>query len=121
MAIGFTLFHALILLFDNYYTYTVAHLFIPFTGPYSPFWVGLGIIGFYLMLLTSITFYFRKQLGQKNWRRLHYLTFAAYGLATVHGAMAGTDSGSLGIVFLTSGGIVIFLTLYRILATLTHA
>lgn len=115
-AIGFTVFHALVLLFDTYYTYSLIHLLIPFTGPYSPFWVGLGIIGLYIMLLTSVSFYFRKQIGQKNWRKLHYLTFAAYIFATLHGLMAGTDATSMSLMFLVSGAVVVFLTVYRILA-----
>lgn len=117
-ALGMTALHIGALLFDSYYSYTLADLFIPFVGPYRPEWVGLGIIGFYLMFLTTLSFYWRKQLGQKRWRRLHYLTFAAFALVTVHGVMAGTDSGSprMLAVFWGSGLVVLFLTFYRILA-----
>lgn len=117
-ALGMTALHIGVLLFDSYYSYTLADLFIPFVGPYRPEWVGLGIIGFYLMFLTTLSFYWRKQLGQKRWRRLHYLTFAAFALVTVHGVMAGTDSGSprMLAVFWGSGLVVLFLTFYRILA-----
>ena len=120
IALGLTVLHALALLFDNYYTFTVGNLLIPFTGPYSPLWVGLGIIGFYLMLLTTLSFYVRKQIGQKNWRRLHYATFGAYLLTTVHGLMAGTDAALLGGMFGVSAFSVIFLTIYRILAAATE-
>ena len=114
-SIGLTLFHALILLFDSYYTYTIAHLLIPFIGPYSPLWVGFGVIGMYLMLLTSGTFYMRKWIGQKNWRKLHYLTFAAYIFVTLHGWQAGTDAAQLISMYVVSGLSVLFMTLYRIL------
>lgn len=117
LAIAFTGVHALALLFDNFFTYGLADLVIPFIGPYRPGWVGSGIIGFYLMFLTSISFNLRKQIGQKRWRKLHYLTFAVYILATVHGITAGTDSGSPGmqIMYLSSGLLVFFLTIYRML------
>lgn len=117
LAIAFTGAHALALLFDNYFTYTLPDLTIPFIGPYQPGWVGLGIIGLYLMLLTSISFQFRKQIGQKRWRRLHYLTFSVFILATVHGLMAGTDSSKPGmqVLYLGSGLAVFFLTNYRLL------
>ncbi len=111
-----TIFHAVMLLFDSYYTYTISDLLVPFTGPYSPLWVGIGIIGFYIMLITTLSFYARKQIGQKNWRRLHYLAFGAYLMVTVHGLMAGTDTGLLGSMFGASAVSVIFLTLYRIMA-----
>ena len=109
--------HAVALLFDNYYTYTLADLAIPFLGPYRPVWVGLGVIGLYIMLLTSISFSFRKQIGQKRWRQLHYLTFIAFVLVTIHGVFAGTDSGNGGLrfVYWGSGLLVLFLTNYRLL------
>ncbi|MEJ2747375.1 MAG: ferric reductase-like transmembrane domain-containing protein [Anaerolineae bacterium] len=119
LAIIFTGAHALALLFDNFYTYTLADLTIPFIGPYLPGWVGLGIIGLYLMVLTTVSFYFRKQIGQKRWRLLHYLTFVAYVFATVHGAMAGTDSGNPGMkaIYWGSGLLIFFLTNYRLLTS----
>lgn len=118
LAVAFTGLHGLALLFDSYYAYGAKDLLIPFIGPYRPGWVGLGIIGFYLMLLTSASFYWLKRLGQTWWRRLHYLTFAAFGLVTVHGLMAGTDSADPGMrgLYLGSVLLVFFLTVFRILA-----
>ena len=117
LAVAFTGMHALALLFDNYFTYTLSDLTIPFIGPYRPGWVGLGIITFYLMLLTSLSFNFRKQIGQKRWRQLHYLTFAVYVMATVHGVAAGSDSSKPGmfILYLGTGLLVFFLANYRLL------
>lgn len=117
LALIFTGLHALVLLFDNFYSYTLSDLTIPFIGPYRPFGVGLGIIGFYLMLMVIISFQFRAQIGQKRWRTIHYLSFALYGLATVHGLAAGTDSSKLSMQFmyLGSGLLVFFLTNYRLL------
>lgn len=116
LAVLLTGMHALALLWDNYYTYTLADIAIPFAGPYRAGWVGLGIIGFYLMVITSISFNFRKQIGQKNWKRLHYATFALFLMATIHGIAAGTDSGTRAIqaVYWASGLIVLLLTLVRL-------
>ncbi len=111
-------FHAFLLLFDTYYTYTLAHLLIPFIGPYRPGAVGLGTLSLYLMILTSASFSWRSWLGQKRWRMLHYLTFVAYTLVTVHGVLSGTDSGDLGMraMYIGSVSLVLFLTNYRLLA-----
>ncbi|MEM7346301.1 MAG: ferric reductase-like transmembrane domain-containing protein, partial [Chloroflexota bacterium] len=118
IAIGLSVFHAMILLFDSYYTYTVSNLLVPFTGPYEPLWVGLGTLGFYIMLLVSASFSWRKWMGYKFWRKLHYLSFVSYIMVTFHGIMAGTDSGNLGmnIIYWGSGLAVFFLTIYRILS-----
>ncbi|MEZ4864373.1 MAG: ferric reductase-like transmembrane domain-containing protein [Caldilineaceae bacterium] len=107
--------HALALLFDSYYLYTVKNLVVPFTGPYRPAWVGLGVIGLYIMILTAVSFSWRGWMGQKWWRRLHYFTYLAYGLVTFHGLLAGTDSGDLGmqLMFWGSALLVTGLTAYR--------
>ncbi|MCB0005943.1 MAG: ferric reductase-like transmembrane domain-containing protein [Anaerolineales bacterium] len=118
LAVIFTGLHALALLWDSYYTYTLADLTVPFIGPYRPGWVGLGIIGFYLMFVTSLSFSFRKQMGQKRWRQLHYATFLVYLLATVHGLLAGTDSSGtlmLGLYWGSSLAVLAW-TGYRFLA-----
>lgn len=116
VAVGLASFHALLLLFDSYYTYTLANLLIPFTGPYAPFWVGIGIIAFYLMLLLSASFYLRQWISAKRWRQLHYLTFAAYLMVTLHGWQAGTDSRAFAWLYGGSALLVGFLTFYRIFA-----
>jgi DMSO/TMAO reductase YedYZ heme-binding membrane subunit len=76
------------------------------------------VVGFYLVLLASASFSWRRWLGSKRWRLLHYTTFVAYALVTVHGLMAGTDSGEPGMraVYLGSALLVLFLTNYRLLA-----
>ena len=115
-AVIFALLHAVVLLGDSYVEFTIFHLAIPFIAPYEPFWTGLGVIGLYLTAALTISFYLRKHIGQKTWRMLHYLTFAAYGLALVHGLMAGTDSNLIGmkLLYLTTGFTILFLTYYRL-------
>ncbi|HRQ36536.1 MAG TPA: hypothetical protein PLD25_01300 [Chloroflexota bacterium] len=119
LALGLTAVHLISLLFDSYYQYTLADLFIPFIGPYRPGWVGVGILGFYLVFAVTLSFNFRKKLGQKRWRKLHYLAFVAYFAATVHGVMAGTDSADAGmrVIYLGSVLLLLFLTNYRLLAS----
>lgn len=121
LAVALAGFHAFVLLFDGYYVYQLSDLLLPFVGPYRPLWVGLGIIGFYLALLTSASFSWRKWLGPRRWRTLHALTFVAYALVTVHGLTAGTDSPNPGMkaVYIGSSLLVLFLTTYRLLTAST--
>lgn len=118
-AIGLTILHAVLLLFTSYMDYSIVNLLVPFTGPYSPFWVGLGIIGLYLSILTTLTFYMRGRIGYKTFHFIHYLTYGAFVLALLHSWFAGTDTPALEITYLATGFLVIFLTLYRILAALS--
>lgn len=118
LALGVAGFHAWVLLFDRYYDYHLVHLLVPFQGPYRPEWVGLGILGLYGVLITTLSFPLRRWLGQARWRRLHYLTFPLYILVTAHGLLAGTDSSGPGMraLYLLSVLVVLFLTHYRILS-----
>lgn len=117
LALGFTGLHVLVLLGDQYLPFSLAQVLIPFAAPYRPLWVGLGVIGFYLALLVSITFYIRRSIGTRTFRLIHYTSYAAYLLATVHGWFAGTDT-ALGVtrwLYVMSALVVVFLTVYRVL------
>jgi len=46
-----------------------------------------------LMAVVYWSFSLRRRLGARNWRRLHWLTYAVFVGATVHGLAAGTDTG----------------------------
>jgi predicted ferric reductase len=88
--------HAVLLLWDKYYTYTLGDILIPFTGPYRPEVVGLGTLALWLLAVITFSFLFKRRIGYKNWKRLHYTSYAAYILVTLHGLFAGTDSDRLG-------------------------
>lgn len=118
LGLGFALFHALILLGDHYIGYTLAQVLVPFSSSYEPVWVGFGQIGFYAMLIVTLSFYVRSHIGQKIWRSLHYFSFLAYLIALLHGIAAGSD-GSLPWVqqyYWVSAGTLLFLLSYRIVA-----
>lgn len=118
-ALAFASFHGLILLGDNYISYTLARILIPFlSADYRPVAIGLGQIAFYLALAASFSFYVRKFIGQKTWRLLHFATFLAFFLITLHGALAGTDTTVLLPLYIAAGASILFLTLYRIFLTL---
>ena len=109
--------HGLILLGDSYIKMTLADVIIPFIGPYEPLAVGLGVVGFYLMFLLSSSFYARKWLGQKNFRKLHYASYPTYLLVTWHSLGAGSDNSVLWPLYVASLSAVILLTVWRITNT----
>ncbi len=122
LALGFTAVHVVVLLGDRYLPFSVAQVLFPFIAPYRPVWVGVGIIGLYLTLLVTITFYIRQSIGQKFFRVIHYASFAAYLSVTLHGLLAGTDS-ALGVMQFVYGGtalVVVFLTVYWLAMLLLH-
>jgi predicted ferric reductase len=114
LAIGFTLVHVLVLTLDKYLPYTFAQILVPFISPYRPFWVGVGVISFYLIVLVTVTFYLRNKIGKRTFRTIHYLSLLSYIGVTLHGYYSGTDTAlpSMKILYDVSGLAVLFLTVY---------
>jgi methionine sulfoxide reductase heme-binding subunit len=87
----FIVVHGSALLLDTVVPISLAQELVPFSSPYRPFAVALGVLAAELMAAVGITNLFRSRLPHTLWRRAHYLTLAVWGLATVHGLLAGTD------------------------------
>lgn len=119
LALVLTGVHVFSLLGDSYFTFTLDTLLVPGRSPYEPFWVSVGVVAFYVLLIVYWSFYVRKRISYQWWRRLHYLSFGLYVFVTAHGFMAGTDMSNtpVAVAYLASAGLVLFLTYYRILAT----
>jgi predicted ferric reductase len=114
LSIAFLLVHVLVLLVDRYLPYSLSQILIPFLSPYRPFWVGIGVITFYVTLLVTITFYLRKRIGMRSFRVIHYLSLLAYLGALLHGYFSGTDTAlpAMKIVYGITGLVVLFFTVY---------
>jgi predicted ferric reductase len=117
LGLGLALFHGLILMGDQYISFSLVQVLTPFASSYEPYWVGLGQIGIYLWLLVVLSFYVRKTIGTKTWRALHFVSFMSFILALIHGVSSGTDTATLWAMRLYwfAGGSLLFLTLYRVL------
>jgi predicted ferric reductase len=92
LAGAFIVVHGLALLLDTVVPISLLQALVPFASPYRPFAVGLGVLAAELMAAVGITNLFRKRLPHRVWRRAHYLTLGVWGLGTLHGFLAGTDS-----------------------------
>jgi DMSO/TMAO reductase YedYZ heme-binding membrane subunit len=122
IGVAFALVHAAVLTLDRTVPYRLSDVLVPFSGPYRPVWVGIGQVALALAILVLGSFYVRKRIGQRTWRRLHYLSFVAFLAATVHGLMAGTDTDApwLKLLYALVGALVAFLLGYRVVVALTQ-
>ncbi len=117
LSLGALALHGLTLVLDETVEIGLAALLIPGLAPYRPLWTGLGVLAGELMLVVYASFALRRRLGQKNWRRLHWTTYATFAGATAHGLMAGSDSAApwaLGL-YLGAVGTVAAATAWRAL------
>ena len=86
--------HGITLLGDRWLHPGVGGILVPFSMGYRPLFTGLGIVGGYLAALLGLTFYLRRRIGPRLWRKAHRATVVVYLLAVVHVLGAGTDAGS---------------------------
>lgn len=107
--------HVLTIAADSFVPFSLVQLLVPFTSAYRPLWTGLGIAAAELLVALAVTNHYRERIPYGFWRKAHYLNFAVWMLASVHGLMAGTDRGAawLAIVYGVSVAGVAMLLVWR--------
>jgi len=87
----FVIIHVATIAIDAYLPFSVASIVVPFVAVYRPIFTALGIVAAELLLALAVTNHYRDRLPHRYWRRAHYLNFAVWTGATVHGLGGGTD------------------------------
>jgi methionine sulfoxide reductase heme-binding subunit len=91
LAMAFLVVHILTSVLDSFAPIRLTDAFIPFVGSYRPFWLGLGAVAFDLILAVIITSLLRARMGFSTWRAVHWLTYASWPVALLHGLGTGSD------------------------------
>ncbi len=86
--------HGITLLGDPWLNPGLGGIAVPFTMGFRPLFTGLGILGGYLAALLGLSFYFRKRIGAKLWRKAHRATVLVWVLGLVHAFGAGSDASA---------------------------
>jgi methionine sulfoxide reductase heme-binding subunit len=115
----FVAIHGVGLLVDDYLPFSLSQLLVPGTAPYRPLETALGVVALELLVALALTNRFRDRLSYAFWRRAHFLNFAVWALALLHGVTAGTDSREPWALALyaMSAASVAGLTVWRVLRT----
>lgn len=79
---------------------------IPFATPYRQLWMGLGTLSFDLLIALVLTSLMRRRLGYRSWRAIHWLAYASWPIAVLHGLGTGSDVKSWWLMALTIGSVV---------------
>ncbi|HEY2259909.1 MAG TPA: ferric reductase-like transmembrane domain-containing protein [Solirubrobacteraceae bacterium] len=91
LAVVFLVVHIVTSVLDGFAPIGWLDSVIPFTGAYRPLWLGLGAVSFDLLLAVLITSLVRARLGYSGWRAVHWLAYAAWPVALIHGYGTGSD------------------------------
>ncbi len=108
--------HGVTLLGDPFLKPGLAGIAVPFQGRHEPLWTGIGILGGYLVAALGLSFYFRKRIGARRWRKLHRFIALGWVMSAVHTLGSGTDAGDLWlrVLVMAPAGPVLALLVHRI-------
>ncbi len=109
LAVLFLLIHILTSVLDGFAHISLLDAVMPFVGSYRPFWLGLGAVAFDLLLAVTLTSVLRRQMGYGTWRATHWLAYACWPIALLHGLGTGSDVKSSWLLALSIGCLAIVL------------
>jgi sulfoxide reductase heme-binding subunit YedZ len=107
--------HGITLLGDRWLHPGLTGIAVPFAMDYRPLFTGLGIVAGYLAAILGLTFYARRRLGTKRWRKAHRFTPLVYLLAVGHALGAGSDPRWVAVLLVASATPVLYLGVLRAL------
>ncbi len=103
---------------DGYVPIGLMDAFIPFRSPYRPIWVGFGALAFDMLLAVAVTSALRRRIGVAAWRGVHWLAYACWPVAVLHGLGSGSDPRLPGamLVFVACTGSVVAALAWRLVS-----
>ena len=111
--VAFLAVHVVSLILDPYAGVGIAGSFIPGLSGYRASPVALGTLALYAFLITAVTAKYTKLLPPGAWLSIHRLSLVVFGLAWLHGMLAGTDSAALRPIYIGTGLAVVVAGTYR--------
>ncbi len=85
--------HVLAGLLDPVSRLTPLDVVIPLRVPYAALPIGLGTLGFDVLLVVGVTGYLRKRMDAATWRWLHRTGYLMFGVLFAHAVLSGSDLG----------------------------
>lgn len=95
--------HVLTAVLDSFAPIRLLDAVLPFAGTYRPLWLGLGALALDLIVALTVTSLLRRRLGLGAWRAVHWLAYACWPVALVHGWGTGSDTRTAWMLAVTLG------------------
>ena len=92
LCLAFVGVHVVTTVVDGYVPIGFLDAVLPFRSPYRPIYVGLGALGFDLLLAVLVTSGLRHRIGFASWRFVHWLAYLCWPIALVHALGTGSDT-----------------------------
>jgi sulfoxide reductase heme-binding subunit YedZ len=108
--------HSLALLVDPAVHFDALDALVPGMSSYRAGAIAIGVLAMYGALVVHLSFGWRKRIGVRVWRALHFTAFLVFVGAIAHGMLAGSDAAHHGMraVYVGAGVVVTGLVVIRI-------
>jgi methionine sulfoxide reductase heme-binding subunit len=106
-----TVVHVGVLSVHDFLDFSWVEILVPGLSDWRPLAVTAGIGALYGLVLVSTSFYFKRWIGQKVWRTIHFASFGVFVTSLLHGVWAGTDTASPLMIGLYLGSAVVVFSL----------
>lgn len=106
LAVFVIVVHVVVAVIDGFAPIGLLDGIVPFVSAYRPIWLGLGALAFDLMLAVVLTSAVRHRLGYRAWRLVHWLSYASWPIAVLHGLGTGSDATAVWALAITFGCVI---------------
>jgi len=103
LSLVFLAVHIVTAVVDGYVPIRWLDVVVPFGSAYQPFWLGLGAVAVDLLAAIAVSSLLRVHIGHRVWRAVHWLAYACWPVALLHGLGIGSDSGQSWMLALDLG------------------
>ncbi|HEV2218294.1 MAG TPA: ferric reductase-like transmembrane domain-containing protein [Candidatus Dormibacteraeota bacterium] len=117
VTVAFLALHIVTAVVDPFTNLGWVSAIVPFSSYYRTFWLGLGTIAMELFVALIVSSLLRASIGNRTWKFIHWVAYAAWPVAVVHGLGTGTDAWAVWFFALTCAciGAAGFAVVYRLI------
>ena len=103
--------HLITLLLDKTARIGLLDIVVPFHSSYGTLAIGLGASSVDILLVVTVAAYLKRRMSKALWLWVHRLSYVAFALVFLHGALSGTDFSDPAVSAITWGSAAALLTL----------
>jgi DMSO/TMAO reductase YedYZ heme-binding membrane subunit len=106
------------ILADSYTPIVLVDVMVPFTSPWRPLAVALGVISTWALVTVHVTSLAMRRMPRRTWHAIHLASYGTFVLGTLHAVLAGSDRAS--VLYQSTGLVALVVTGWAAGYRLTH-
>jgi len=118
IALSVAIIHPVIILFSSTAKFTLIDILYPVNAPKQPWINVLGAVALYSLAFVVVTSYFRRELGRKTWKSLHFTAYGTAMLFYIHGILTDPNLKDNPIDFLDAEKVYVELCMLLVIVAI---